>query len=117
MTVDAVRARIKTVTRREPATWTTLKAGHRLTLVEKAMGLPKGAPQVVLTDVEITDVRVEPIMAVTPDEIDREGFGGRGWTPLDFVIFWLGSHGYNAETQRDVNCRRIEWRYLEDDET
>lgn len=114
LTIAAVRTRVKTVTRRESVTWGTLKPGDRLTLVEKAMGLPKGATQVRLADVEIVDVRVEPIMAVTADDIIREGFGHLGWTPLDFVIFWLRSHGYNPDTQRDVNCRRIEWRYLDE---
>lgn len=59
MTIPAVRARVKTVTRRHVDTWKDLKPGDRLTLIEKGMGLPKGAKQVVLTEVEITDVRVE----------------------------------------------------------
>lgn len=59
MTIDAVRDRTKTVTRRHVDTWTTLKPGDRLTLIEKGMGLPKDAKQVVLAEVEIVDVRVE----------------------------------------------------------
>ena len=40
MTVEAVRNRQKVVTRRHVDTWKTLKAGDRLTLIEKGMGLP-----------------------------------------------------------------------------
>lgn len=43
MTVDAVRDRSKTVTRRHVDTWRDLKPGDRLVLIEKGMGLPKGA--------------------------------------------------------------------------
>src|SRR5690606_4165187 len=78
MTVDAVRARTKTVTRRHVDTWKELKPGDRLTLIEKGMGLPKGAKQVVLAEVEIVDVRVEPIIRIVrgygPDEMVAEGF-------------------------------------------
>lgn len=57
LTIDAVRERRKTVTRRQVDTWTTLKAGDCLTLIEKGMGLPKGAKQVVLAEVEVTGRR------------------------------------------------------------
>lgn len=101
MTLDAVRARQKTVTRRHVDSWQHLKAGDRLTLIEKGMGLPKGSKQVVVCEVEITGVRVE-----------------------QFVDFWMRSHGYGgnlgvddeglalAERSR-VPVRRIEWRYLD----
>ena len=56
ITVDAVRARTKTVTRRHASTWATLKPGDRLTLIEKGMGLKRGEKQVVLAEVEVEDV-------------------------------------------------------------
>lgn len=111
-TIDAVRNRKKTVTRRRVDTWRNTKPGDRLTLVEKAMGLPKGARQVVLAEVEIVDVRVEPIADVDEGEVLAEGFDWYRWTPDDFIRFWLGHHGYHADRDRDVSCRRIEWRYL-----
>lgn len=113
MTVDAVRAHTKTVTRRHVDTWRTLKPGDRLTLIEKGMGLPKGTRQVVLAEVEIVDVRVEPIRSVTLDDVAAEGFAG--WTVGEFRTFWLRGHGYpvNAETEFHAPCRRIEWRYLD----
>jgi hypothetical protein len=56
MTIAAVRNQTKTVTRRHVDTWTNLKPGDRLTLIEKGMGLAKGEKQVVLAEVEIIDV-------------------------------------------------------------
>lgn len=120
MTVPAVQARTKTVTRRHVDTWTTLKSGDRLTLIEKGMGLPKGAKQVVLAEVEIVDVRVERLgwVRTERDATVREGLGHL--TPVEFVDFWLAGHGYRPavmtwETAVSTLCRRIEWRYLDDD--
>lgn len=115
MTIDAVRDRTKTATRRHIDTWKNLKPGDRLTLIEKGMGLPKGAQQVVLTDVEITDVRIEPLGCVTPRECALEGFPGM--LPIDFMIMWAKNHGYTNGFQHGplhaIPCRRIEWRYLD----
>lgn len=117
LTLDAVRLRTKTVTRRHVDTWKDLKPGDRLTLIEKGMGLPKGARQVVVAEVEIVDVRVEPLHLVDEDDVEREGFDGM--LPGEFVAFWLDSHGYaHLQTQSEVmavQCRRIEWRYLDDE--
>ncbi len=121
MTVDAVRARTKTVTRRHADTWTTLKAGDRLTLIEKGMGLAKGQKQVVLAEVEVVDVRVEPIRLMTSDvrygrqETRLEGLPEM--TPDEFVAFWLKNHGHGDGLDEDglplrIQCRRIQWRYL-----
>ena len=117
MTIDAVRDRTKTVTRRHVDTWTTLKPGDRLTLIEKGMGLPKGSRQVVLAEVEIVDVRIEPIGDICgePDATAREGLPDL--TPLEFIRFWIDGHGYRRFDVTDgwaVPCRRIEWRYLEE---
>lgn len=119
MTVEAVEQRIKTVTRRHPDTWKDLKAGDRLTLIEKGMGLPKGAKQVVLAEVEVVDVRVEPIGMVSWNEVIREGFDPTVMPPEEFVRFWCRGHGVPVPLRRrdalEVLCRRIEWRYLDDD--
>lgn len=115
MTIDAVRERRKTVTRRHVNTWRTLQPGDRLTLVEKGMGLAKGERQVVLAEVEIVSVRVEPIgLALRAGEVAAEGFGS--WEPAAFVRFWLDSHGYGRLDGEswDVQCRRIEWRYIDE---
>lgn len=110
MTVDAVKAHTKTVTRRHPDTWRDLKPGDRVTLIEKGMGLPKGAKQVVLAEVEVVDVRVEPIGLVDEVECAREGLPDMH--PVDFQIWWAKSHHMPFGTAS--NCRRIEWRYLDE---
>jgi hypothetical protein len=115
LTVDAVRARTKTVTRRHVGTWQTLKPGDRLTLIEKGMGLKKGERQVVLAEVEVVDVRVESLfLGVNDDEPVAEGFPDM--TPADFIEFWLEGHGdptfRNQDEAYGYQVRRIEWRYL-----
>lgn len=111
MTVDAVKARTKTVTRRHVDTWRDLKPGDHLTLIEKGMGLAKGSHQVVLAEVEITDVSVEDIgYADLPVECVREGLPNL--TPSEFIDFWLRSHGYPSNADWSTKCRRIVWRYL-----
>jgi hypothetical protein len=113
MTIDAVRDRTKTVTRRHVDTWKTLAPGDRLTLIEKGMGLAKGEKQVVLAEVEIVDVRVEPLGYILAE---HHGTALEGLAHLSvpaFMSFWCESHGYrDAESQFAVPCRRIEWRYL-----
>lgn len=115
MTIDAVRARTKTVTRRHVDTWTNLKPGDRLTLIEKGMGLPKGTQQVVLCEVEIVDVRVEPLGLILSE---RGGVPAEGleMSPAEFVRFWQHGHGYRSGPFTEalhIPCRRIEWRYLD----
>lgn len=129
MTVPAVRARTKTVTRRHVDTWKNLQVGDRLTLIEKGMGLPKGARQVVLAEVEIVAVRVEELGAIFTDLKDEDRWaGGRtacfyeglpDMHEAEFVRFWLDSHGYRHLTVHagcTVFVRRIEWRYLDGQE-
>lgn len=119
MTIDAVRDRTKTVTRRHVDTWTTLKPGARLTLIEKGMGLAKGAKQVVLAEVEIVDVGVEDLglLAVETDATAREGFPEMGW--YEFAEFWARGHGHHPMDLTyyqlcSLPCRRIEWRYIDE---
>lgn len=129
MTIDAVRDRSKTVTRRHINTWETLKPGDQLTLVEKGMGLKKGEKQIVLAEVEVVDVRVEPLGRVSFLEIDLEGLWpaahqattATGVHPARwFMRFWADGHGYTGVPDKDldgIECRRIEWRYLNEKET
>ena len=126
MTLDAVRARQKTVTRRHVDSWKNLQAGDRLTLIEKGMGLPKGAKQVVVCEVEVVDVRVERLGEMTAAEVRAEGLWGRALAEVHgvnaavvpwFAAFWAEGHGYRP-TLADLGsipCRRIEWRYLDDE--
>jgi hypothetical protein len=131
MTVQPVRLKIKTVTRRHVDTWRTLQPGDRLTLIEKGMGLAKGAKQVVLAEVEIVSVRVETLGKVTAEDVAREGLWNRaideirdrghlettGNITLWFKRFWADGHVTTAVANADldaIECRRIEWRYLDE---
>ena len=115
MTVDAVRARQKTVTRRHVDTWKNLAVGDRLTLIEKGMGLAKGSKQTVICDVQVVAVDVVPLWSITEDDVIAEGF--EGMFPGEFCAMWMDSHGYGRIVEQTaalaVPCRRIEWRYLD----
>lgn len=85
-TEHAVRDRTKTVTRR--AGWLFVRPGDRLTLCRKVMGRRKGEPLVRLVDVEVISVRREPLSAITPEDVAREGFPGM--PPDEFVDRFFG---------------------------
>lgn len=118
LTIPQVRARMKTATRRHKDSWKSLRPGDRLTLIEKGMGLPKGSRQVVLCEVEVTSVRVEPLYRINdPGELAAEGFPGM--STAGFVRMWADAHGYRGmplEEASNLEVRRIEWRYLGDGE-
>lgn len=78
----------KTVTRRMG--WLHLKAGDRLMAVRKAMGLKKGEKVHVLGEIVVTDVRREPLSAITPDDCAREGFPEM--TLQEFIAFFCKGH-------------------------
>lgn len=106
-TEDAVRARTKTVTRRKG--WTILRPGDRVTLCRKVMGRKPDEPLVRIIDVEIVDVRREPLYKVTPEECVLEGFPDL--TPAQFIgRYFVDAQGMDALD----TVTRIEWRYLED---
>lgn len=126
-TEQAVVERRKTVTRRK-GWWTDkngrqiIKPGDRLTLCRKVMGRKKGEPLVRLAEVEVVDVRREPLCAVagphviaddgtvTFPEMVAEGFPDMH--PGEFM------QRYFYEAQRITfmdDVTRIEWRYLDDE--
>jgi len=110
MTMDQVRARTKRVTRRREETWKRLDVGDHLVLIEKGMGLPKGAKQVVITTVVVTGVRVELLSRC--DDLDATFEGFPDMTGAEFQDFWRRGHGCSPGA--DPLVRRIEWRYLTD---
>lgn len=128
MTEQAVNERRKTVTRRK-GWWVDkhgrrlLKPGDRLTLCRKVMGRKPGEPLVRLAEVEVVDVRREPLCLLlrrdyagsfppapepyATDEVAREGFPALD--PAEFVQrFFIAAQG--IDPLDDVT--RIEWRYL-----
>lgn len=117
LTLPAVRARTKTVTRRAEGSWMDLKAGDELVLIEKGMGLAKGERQVVVDHVTVTDVRVEPLVKIfdEPDGTAREGLPHM--TPAEFCQFWADSHHATGQPIADLRCRRIEFTYNEETTT
>lgn len=100
-TVEQVRAGTKTVTRRDG--WLHAEPGMRITAIEKGMGLPKGARQVVIRDdLEVVSVRRERLGDITREDVAREGFPGRD------PAFFVAKYGKPA----DHVVTRIEFRYL-----
>ena len=115
LTVDQVLARTKTVTRRHVDSWKSLKPGDRLTLIEKGMGLPKGAKQRILAEVEVVAVDVVQLYGISDSELAAEGFPDM--EHFEFFNMWLDAHNvptFRSQTEAlEYNVRRIEWRYLE----
>lgn len=121
-TEQAVVERRKTVTRRK-GWWLDkndrrlLVPGDRLTLVRKSMGRKKGEPLVRLAEVEVVDVRREPLNRLLDkpyygvEDVALEGFPG---LPASEFIrrFFTEAQGLQPED----NVTRIEWRYLDDEE-
>lgn len=104
LTEQAVVERRKTVTRR--LGWRFLKVGDRLTLCRKVMGRKRGEPLVRLAEVEVVDVRREPLYAIFDDDVEREGFPGKPAT-------WFQDFFCDAmRCEQDAEVTRIEWRYL-----
>lgn len=118
LTEQAVRERRKSVTRRL-GWWTDkrgrrlLKPGDRLTLVRKSQGRhrPDGTvePLVRLAEVEVVDVRREPLadMWLQAGETAREGFPE--WSATRFIKFFCEQMRCDPETE----VTRIEFRYLD----
>jgi len=111
LTEQAVVERRKTVTRRlgwweDKNGRRILKVGDRLTLCRKVMGRKAGEPLVRLAEVEVVDIRREPLDAITASDVLREGFGplGAQW----FVEFFT----HEMRCTADSLVTRIEWRYI-----
>lgn len=112
-TEQAVIERRKTVTRRKG--WTFLKPGDRLTLCRKVQGRKPGEPLVCLAEVEVVDVRREPLHFVQYyGDLTKEGFPElectrtlSGWR--SFIERYFAPQGLGPS---DL-VTRIEWRYLD----
>lgn len=107
-TEQAVRDRIKTVTRRKG--WRFLKPGDRLSLVRKAMGRKPGEPVVRLAEVEVVAVNLERLRQITQEEVVLEGFPDM--SREEFMRrFFVVAQGMSINDF----VTRIEFRYLEDE--
>jgi len=82
------RNRSKTVTRR--LGWDNLRPGERFMGVEKGQGLKKGEHVTRLHAATCTDNRAEPLNAITPADVVREGFPCK--TPEWFVAMFCAAN-------------------------
>ena len=106
MTKEQVRARTKTQTRR--FAWWKLKPDTILQGVEKGMGLKPGEKVVKLALIRVTDVRVEPLNAISQADVIAEGFA---WMcPAQFVDFLLSKY---PKIARDEPVNVITFEYLD----
>lgn len=110
LTLEQVRSRQKTVTRRTG--WVNLKPKTILQAVEKAQGLKKGEKIVPIDQIVVVSVRRERLDRIIYDvrygqrEVRAEGFPGM--TRQEFVNMFCRSHkGCVPETI----ITRIEFRY------
>lgn len=102
-TLEAVRTRRKTVTRRQG--WDHLKPGDELWAVEKAMGLKKGEKIKRICLIRVVHVDRLPIDLIDQEDVYREGFDT---TPEAFVRFYCR---FNKVAPSDL-CTRIEFEYI-----
>jgi hypothetical protein len=96
----------KTVTRR--TRWLNLKAGDHLMACDKCMGIPKGGKATVYGEIEIVDVRREPLNLIDEADCISEGFPDM--TPTRFVAFFCAAN----KCQPDDLVTRIEFRRVGD---
>jgi hypothetical protein len=109
LTLEQVRDRSKTVTRRK--SWMQkgrfmLAPGGPLVLCEKVQGREPGEPLVRIVTVTVVGVRRERLDAVTPADVIADGF--REYTPDLFVAFFCRAHlGCGSAGM----VTRIQWAY------
>lgn len=92
----------KDVTRR--LGWLFLKPGDVVMAVEKGMGLKPGEKVKRLGQITVTSTRLEPLDAITQEDVIREGFPL--FTPDDFVRFIVGHYKLKS---RSATINRIEF--------
>lgn len=107
LTVDQVRARTKTVTRREVRP-SLPQVGELRQPVVKTQGLKSGQHvEKIGGPVRVLSVRFESLDAITADDCVKEGFPGM--RPIDFVKFYRQHNGGSA----DQTVARIEFEYVD----
>lgn len=104
MTTEQFKARRKTVTRRFG--WWFLKPGDIVRGVEKAMGLKQGEKIKPLSFIRILSVRSEPLDAISPEDVVKEGFPG--WTTEQFISMLVEHYGVSPS----ATVNRIEFEYI-----
>lgn len=128
-TVEAVRRREKTVTRRlgwwqDKHGRRLLKPGDRLTLCTKVQGRwhrdGTVEPLVRLAEVEVVSVRRERLRDITDEDVAREGVPPEWFeehytdTGLPTPQAWVWWFCEEMNVQPDAMVTRIEWTYLDE---
>lgn len=83
MTIEPMRNRIKTVTRRNGWWFLNTGGGEILNAVEKCQGLKKGEKVKHIHQIKTTVTWPEVLRTITPEEVIREGF--LNMTPAEFT--------------------------------
>ncbi len=105
LTTRQVRAREKTVTRRNG--WQRARVGQVVQPIVKGQGLRKGEHvEQIGGPIRFVDVRREPLDAITAADVELEGFPGM--TPAAFVELYRRANGGAA----DQIVTRIQFEYL-----
>ena len=111
MTKQQYLNQTKDVTRR--IGWWKLKPREICNGVEKAQGLKKGEKIVVMGQHRIVSTRIEPLNAITQEDVIREGFPEM--TPEQFIAFFIKGHPKDKDgnpTTPESLVNRIEFEYL-----
>jgi hypothetical protein len=103
-TIPQILEETKTVTRR--LGWWFLQPGDLLWAVEKGQGLKKGERAVKMKLIRVVSARIEPLGAITKEEIIAEGFPEL--SPAAFLALF-GQINKGCEPDTPVN--RIEFAY------
>jgi hypothetical protein len=104
LTTDQIRNRTIDVTRRRG--WWFLQPGDELVACEKVMGLKAGQKINRLGHLRVVSTWPEPLNAITPAEVAREGFPDL--SPEQFVAMFC--EHMRCPPEEEVN--RIEFEYL-----
>ena len=104
LTVEQIRDRTKTVTRRNG--WINLAPGTVINACEKCMGLKKGEKVKTICEIRVVSVRREPLDAITQADVIREGFPE--WSPRQFIDLFSKHNG--GDSRKEVT--RIEFEYM-----
>lgn len=109
LTADQIRLETKVETRR--LGWKFATVGMMAMPVLKGQGLSAGQKVLCLRNAPIrfTELRWEPLNAITPEAVEREGFPGK--TPEGFVQMFL-SHNNLKDPATPVHVITFEYLYL-----
>jgi hypothetical protein len=105
ITTQQVINETKTVTRRNA--WWNAKVGQLIFACKKCMGLKKGEKVERLKLICLTDVRKEPLNAITPEDVVREGFPEM--TTAEFIEMFCRTH---KGVTPDTEIMRLEYKYI-----